>query len=201
MVSDRQDGAATAAPSDKKTGENYFDESGEYLSDADSCPMPPIASLYRTHAPCLHAWFTQCVGAEHAADLTQTTFAQLLEQLSAVTAHSPALGEARLRTIAAQLRDAHNDRRREDGAMRRAMALAGAATAPSVQAHACAHDLARRICEAVAALGVVHQRVFAYHCASALTTAQIAARLGITPAQVRKHLLRATLAARQAAGL
>ncbi len=35
MVSDRQDGAATAAPSDKKTGENYFDESGEYLSDAD----------------------------------------------------------------------------------------------------------------------------------------------------------------------
>ncbi len=36
MVSDRQDGAATAAPSDKKTGENYFDESGEYLSDADS---------------------------------------------------------------------------------------------------------------------------------------------------------------------
>ncbi|QKM51859.1 hypothetical protein B7760_05937 (plasmid) [Burkholderia glumae] len=34
MVSDRQDGAATAAPSDKKTGENYFDESGEYLSDA-----------------------------------------------------------------------------------------------------------------------------------------------------------------------
>ncbi len=36
MVSDRQDGAATAAPSDKKTGENYFDESGEYLSDADN---------------------------------------------------------------------------------------------------------------------------------------------------------------------
>nr|WP_302074478.1 hypothetical protein [Burkholderia glumae] len=36
MVSDRQDGAATAAPSDKKTGENYFDESGEYLSDADT---------------------------------------------------------------------------------------------------------------------------------------------------------------------
>ncbi|WP_279360669.1 RNA polymerase sigma factor [Xanthomonas sacchari] len=163
--------------------------------------MPPIASLYRTHAPCLHAWFAQCVGAEHAADLTQTTFAQVLERLDAVMVRSPALGEARLRSIAAQLRSEHDDRLREDGAVRRTMALAAPATAPSAQAHACAHELATRICEAVAALGVVHQQVFAYHCASALTTAQIGARLGITPAQVRKHLLRATLAARQAAGL
>ncbi|WP_257834867.1 hypothetical protein [Burkholderia glumae] len=44
MVSDRQDGAATAAPSDKKTGENYFDESGEYLSDADSRELDPADS-------------------------------------------------------------------------------------------------------------------------------------------------------------
>ncbi len=61
MVSDRQDGAATAAPSDKKTGENYFDESGEYLSDADIARRGIESSerlgRHRWVVERTHAWF------------------------------------------------------------------------------------------------------------------------------------------------
>ncbi|WP_447085801.1 hypothetical protein [Burkholderia glumae] len=69
MVSDRQDGAATAAPSDKKTGENYFDESGEYLSDADSLYVF-IAIYYPYYLATSHSFWPKNQKSQFSSEVT-----------------------------------------------------------------------------------------------------------------------------------
>lgn len=155
-------------------------------------PSAAVADLYRDHHGWLHGWLRRKLGCAHqAADLAQDTYVRLI-----VSGRLPApdLSRAYLTQIAKGLVIDLHRRRQLEAAYLEALAQLPAPQAPSPETRAIVLETLIRIDALLRRLPGPVQETFLLSQFDGLTYSEIAARLAISVATVRKYMLKAAQA-------
>lgn len=160
------------------------------IAHPEPSPVPlataPIGELYLHHHNWLQGWLRRKIGcSEHAADLTQDTFVQLL-----AGSHPAELGEPRAYLTVIAKRVLFNFWRRRDleNAYLEALAAMPEELAPSMEDRALVLEALAQIDHALAAIPVKARQVFLLNQLQELTYAEISAQLNMPVITVRRYM-------------
>ncbi len=160
---------------------------------SEAClPSDSIAELYRSHHGWLHGWLRRKLGCSHqAADLAQDTYLRLL-----VSGRLPAPAQSRayLTQIAKGLVVDLHRRRQLEAAYLEALAQLPEPHMPSPETRALVVETVVRVDALLARLPGPVRETFLLSQFDGLTYGEIAARLSISLATVRKYMLKAAQA-------
>jgi RNA polymerase sigma factor (sigma-70 family) len=163
---------------------------------SEACALPPtahrVADLYRSHHGWLHGWLRKRLGCAHqAADLAHDTYVRLI-----VSGRLPAPDQSRayLTQIAKGLAVDFFRRRQLEAAYLEALAALPEPLAASPEERAIAIESLLRIDAVLRVLPMAVRETFLLSQFDGLTYSEIAARLGIAVATVRKYMLKAASA-------
>lgn len=157
----------------------------------------PIGELYAHHHGWLQGWLRRKIGcSDHAADLTQDTFVQLLSG-----SHPNEFGEPRAYITVIAKRVLFNFWRRRDleNAYLDALAAMPEEVAPSMEDRALVLEALAQIDRALAAIPVKAKQVFLLNQLQELTYAEISAELKMPVITVRRYMKLAICACCEAA--
>ncbi len=155
-------------------------------------PSDPVSELYRSHHGWLYGWLRRKLGCSHqAADLAQDTYLRLL-----VSGRLPAPEQSRayLTQIAKGLMVDLHRRRQLEAAYLDALAQLPEPQTPSPETRALVVETLLRIDALLDRLPGPVRETFLLSQFDGLTYGEIAARLSISVATVRKYMLKAALA-------
>ncbi|MBN4666513.1 sigma-70 family RNA polymerase sigma factor [Pandoraea nosoerga] len=148
-----------------------------------------LHGLYNDHHGWLHGWLHRKTGCSHrAADLVHDTFVRLLERDPPRLLASP---RAFLTTVAQRVLYNHWRREAIERAYLEALAREPEGCEPSPEARAVVLETLVEIDRCLDGLPPLVKRAFLLAQLDGLTHAEIAARLGISLATVKRHLVRA----------
>lgn len=147
---------------------------------------PPIVDLYAAHHGWLLGWLRRKIGCgEHAADLTQDTFVQVM-----TGGYSPEIREPRayLTVIAKRLLFNFWRRRDLENAYLEALAALPEETAPSMEARALVLEALEQLDRALATIPPKARQVFLLSQLHELTYAEISMHLTMPVITVRRYM-------------
>lgn len=170
----------------------------EIVPDAAQTVAPrPIGELYADHHGWLQAWLRRKLGCiDHAADLTQDTFVQLMTGI-----HPVRLGEPRAYLTVIAKRVLFNFWRRRDleNAYIEALANLPEDVAPSMEDRALVLEALEQIDRALAAIPAKARQVFLLSQLQELTYKEISEQLAMPVITVRRYMKLAIVACCEAA--
>lgn len=161
------------------------------MSSAPSALDQTVEGLYHDHHNWLTGWLRRRLGCPHnAADLAQDTFVKVM-----LARETPQLIEPRafLTTIARRVLCNHLRRQELERAYYQALAALPEATAPSEEERAIILETLVELDLLLDGLPILVKRAFLLAQVDGLTHNEIAARLGISVATVKRHLSKAAL--------
>lgn len=148
-----------------------------------------VAGLYSAHQRWLSSWLRQRLGDSHqAADLCHDIFVRLLAREEPVDAREP---RAFLTTVAQRMLFSHYRRQQLERAYLEALRHCAPALAMSPEERAILLETLVEIDRLLDGLPVVVRRAFLMSELDGLKQAEIAERLGISLATVKRHLVKA----------
>jgi RNA polymerase sigma-19 factor, ECF subfamily len=161
------------------------------MSTAPSALNHTVEGLYNTHHNWLTGWLRRRLGCPHnAADLAQDTFVKVL-----LARETPQLVEPRafLTTIAKRVLCNHYRRQELERAYYQALSELPEALAPSEEERAIILETLVELDQLLDGLPVLVKRAFLLAQIDGLTHNEIAARLNISVATVKRHLTKAAM--------
>jgi RNA polymerase sigma-70 factor (ECF subfamily) len=161
------------------------------MSTAPCALNHTVEGLYSAHHNWLTGWLRRRLGCPHnAADLAQDTFVKVL-----LARETPQLVEPRafLTTIAKRVLCNHYRRQELERAYHQALAELPEALAPSEEERAIILETLVELDQLLDGLPVLVKRAFLLAQVDGLTHGEIAARLGISVATVKRHLTKAAM--------
>lgn len=161
------------------------------MSTAPSALNATVEGLYNAHHNWLTGWLRRRLGCPHnAADLAQDTFVKVL-----LARETPQLVEPRafLTTIAKRVLCNHYRRQELERAYYQALAELPEAVAPSEEERAIILETLVELDQLLDGLPILVKRAFLLAQVDGLTHNEIAARLSISVATVKRHLTKAAM--------
>ena len=161
------------------------------MSTAPSALNPTVEGLYNAHHHWLTGWLRRRLGCpQNAADLAQDTFVKVL-----LAREMPQLVEPRafLTTIAKRVLCNHYRRQELERAYYQALAELPEAVAPSEEERAIILETLIELDQLLDGLPILVKRAFLLAQVDGLTHNEIAARLSISVATVKRHLAKAAM--------
>jgi RNA polymerase sigma-19 factor, ECF subfamily len=161
------------------------------MSSAPSALNHTVEGLYNAHHNWLTGWLRRRLGCPHnAADLAQDTFVKVL-----LARETPQLVEPRafLTTIAKRVLCNHYRRQELERAYYQALSELPEALAPSEEERAIILETLVELDQLLDGLPVLVKRAFLLAQIDGLTHSEIAARLSISVATVKRHLTKAAM--------
>lgn len=161
------------------------------MSTAPSALNATVEGLYNAHHNWLTGWLRRRLGCPHnAADLAQDTFVKVL-----LARETPQLVEPRafLTTIAKRVLCNHYRRQELERAYYQALAELPEAVAPSEEERAIILETLVELDQLLDGLPILVKRAFLLAQIDGLTHNEIAARLSISVATVKRHLTKAAM--------
>lgn len=161
------------------------------MSTAPSALNATVEGLYNAHHNWLTSWLRRRLGCPHnAADLAQDTFVKVL-----LARETPQLVEPRafLTTIAKRVLCNHYRRQELERAYYQALAELPEAVAPSEEERAIILETLVELDQLLDGLPILVKRAFLLAQVDGLTHNEIAARLSISVATVKRHLTKAAM--------
>lgn len=159
------------------------------MSGADLAETAALQQLYRQHRHWLAGWLQRRTGCpENAADLAQDTFARILSSRQASRITEP---RAFLATVAGRLLCNHYRRRDLERAYLEALAALPEPEVPSEEVRALALETLLELDRRLAQVPLRARRVFVLAQFEGLGQGEIARRLRISLASVKRDLARA----------
>ncbi|MFJ3482464.1 sigma-70 family RNA polymerase sigma factor [Pseudomonas sp. NPDC090202] len=161
------------------------------MSSASSALNSTVEGLYHDHHNWLTGWLRRRLGCPHnAADLAQDTFIKVL-----LARETPQLIEPRafLTTIARRVLCNHYRRQELERAYAQALAELPEAVVPSEEERAIILETLVELDQLLDGLPVLVKRAFLLAQVDGLTHNEIAARLSISVATVKRHLTKAAM--------
>jgi RNA polymerase sigma-19 factor, ECF subfamily len=161
------------------------------MSTAPSALNHSVEGLYNAHHNWLTGWLRRRLGCPHnAADLAQDTFVKVL-----LARETPQLVEPRafLTTIAKRVLCNHYRRQELERAYYQALSELPEALAPSEEERAIILETLVELDQLLDGLPVLVKRAFLLAQIDGLTHNEIAARLNISVATVKRHLTKAAM--------
>jgi RNA polymerase sigma-19 factor, ECF subfamily len=161
------------------------------MSTAPSALNHTVEGLYNAHHNWLTGWLRRRLGCPHnAADLAQDTFVKVL-----LARETPQLVEPRafLTTIAKRVLCNHYRRQELERAYYQALSELPEALAPSEEERAIILETLVELDQLLDGLPVLVKRAFLLAQIDGLTHSEIAARLSISVATVKRHLTKAAM--------
>ncbi|QHB72457.1 sigma-70 family RNA polymerase sigma factor [Stenotrophomonas sp. 364] len=150
-----------------------------------------LGALYRDHRSWLHGWLSGRVGCrEAAADLTQDTFARLLQDRDLAALREP---RAFLTTVARGLAANWFRRQALERAYLEYLAQFPEAVLPSLEEQALVREALQQIDAMLDGLPAMARRVFVLAQFDGLRYDAISDRLGLSLSTVKRHMKRALL--------
>lgn len=150
-----------------------------------------LGALYRDHRSWLHSWLSGRVGCrETAADLTQDTFARLLQDRDLSALREP---RAFLTTVARGLAANWFRRQALERAYLEYLAQFPEAVLPSLEEQALVREALQQIDAMLDGLPAMARRVFVLAQFDGLRYDAISDRLGLSLSTVKRHMKRALL--------
>lgn len=150
-----------------------------------------LGALYREHRSWLHGWLSGRVGCrETAADLTQDTFARLLQDRDLAALREP---RAFLTTVARGLAANWFRRQALERAYLEYLAQFPEAVLPSLEEQALVREALQQIDAMLDGLPAMARRVFVLAQFDGLRYDAISDRLGLSLSTVKRHMKRALL--------
>ncbi len=152
-------------------------------------PRPVVAAMYADHHPWLRRWLQDRLKDRHCAeDLAHDTFMRLLAKDEAIVPLEP---RALLTTVAKRVLFNHWRRKQIEAAWLETLAVLAPAHHPSLEQQRVLLEALLEVDRWLDGLPVAAKRAFLLTQLEGCTSAQAAARLGLSVTTIKRHLVRA----------
>jgi len=159
------------------------------MQPANADGVPDLGALYSDHHSWLQGWLRRKLGCSHsAADLAQDTFLRLLSRSEPLQIRE---SRALLTSVAKSVLSNHFRRQKLERAYLEALAALPEAQTPSLEEQAILLETLVELARLLDGLEAPVRKAFLWSQVEGLGQAEIAARLGVSLATVKRYIVKA----------